>query len=495
VTKRPTRLEQRSGSRLAAGPLLGAVVLVALSRIGYYLAGVRFDASSLSWFWQYIDPILLKTSLAQSLWYLHSQPPAFNAFLGAVLKLSAGHSAFVFAVSYLLAGFAFTVTLFLLLRQLGVAHILSAALAAIYVASPACVLYENWLFYTYPLTVLLLLGALFWQRFIAGGRFGDALLLFVCAALLALTWSLFHLVWLFCLVVALVLFRRREWRKVLAAAVVPVLVVALWYGKNLAQVGEFTGSAWFGMNFSKMTNSMLTAPDRRALFDNGVISAVSLVPPFSNPGRYEGILPQPGPSGIPVLDRDLKPSGIPNYNSTLFVAASKQYGRDAMQVLVRRPAAYLRGLAESYMLYFLPASAYLFLDSNAARIRGPVRLVSILDGRFVYHADRNQRQAQPGRYYRSGFLNAGWVLVVSYLLVLILGIISFTRPSSLPFRPGALFFVWFNVAWMTFVANALEVGENNRFRFVTDPLVFVLLAALAFDWWRRRRTLRPAGPL
>jgi len=40
---------------------------------------------------------------------------------------------------------------------------------------------------------------------------------------------------------------------------------------------------------------------------------------------------------------------------------------------------------------------------------------------------------------------------------------------------------------MTLVANALEVGENNRFRFVTDPLVFVFLAALAVGWLARRR--------
>jgi hypothetical protein len=40
---------------------------------------------------------------------------------------------------------------------------------------------------------------------------------------------------------------------------------------------------------------------------------------------------------------------------------------------------------------------------------------------------------------------------------------------------------------MTIVANALEVGENNRFRFVTDPLVLAFLAALAVDWLARRR--------
>jgi hypothetical protein len=45
----------------------------------------------------------------------------------------------------------------------------------------------------------------------------------------------------------------------------------------------------------------------------------------------------------------------------------------------------------------------------------------------------------------------------------------------------------FNVAWVTLVANAVEVGENNRFRFVTDPLVFAPIAALVVNWLRQRR--------
>jgi hypothetical protein len=466
--------------------LLVAIGLVIISRVGYHIAGVRFDASPLSWFWQYVDPALLKADLAQSLWCLHSQPPAFDAVLGVVLYLFAGHETVVFTVCYLLVGLVFTAAMFLLLKELGVPDTPNAVLTAIYVASPTCALYENWLFYTYPLTVLLLLGGLFWQRFARQGRFLDALLLFACAALLALTWSLFHLVWLLGLVLALVLFRRRDWRMVLAAAAVPALVVVLWYGKNLVQVGEFTGSTWFGMNFSKMTNSMLTVPERRALYDNGTISAVSMVPPFSDPDKYAGAIPKPGSTGIPVLDQDMKPSGVPNFNNTLFVAVSRQYGRDALRILAAYPAAYLRGLAESYLLYFLPANAYLFLDNNLARIKGLARVASILDGRFVYRSDHTLRQTQPGRYYLQGFLNTGWVLVVAYLLVLILGLLSLLRRSFLSLHRSSLFFLWCNVAWMTFVANALEVGENNRFRFVTDPLVFTFLAALTADWLRRR---------
>jgi hypothetical protein len=470
-------------TRPALWSLAAVVAAFVVSRIGYYLAGVRFDASSLPWFWQFIDPALLKTNLGQSLWYLHSQPPAFNLFLGLVLNLFPGHETLAFTTCYLLLGLALAVVLFLLLRSFGLPDALSVALTAIYIASPACVLYENWLFYTYPLTLLLLLTALFWQRFVSRGRFLDALLVFACAAVLAMTWSLFHLVWLLGLVLALVLLRRRDWRKVLAAAAVPMLIVTFWYGKNLAQFGQFTGSTWFGINFSKMTNSMLTVPERRALYDNGTISAVSMVPPFSNPDKYYSALPKPTPIGIPVLDQELKPSTIPNFNNVLFIAVSRQYGRDALRVLVARPTAYLRGLVESYLLYFLPASAYLFMAGNAGHISGLERFASIaFDGRFSYHLDHGLRSTQPARHYSQGLLNTGWSLVFAYIVVLIFGLILLLRRSG-----SSFFFVWFNVAWITLVANAVEVGENNRFRFMTDPLVFVFVASLASAWLAGRR--------
>jgi hypothetical protein len=48
--------------RLALWPLFAVVGLFVVSRVGYYVAGVRFDATSLPWFWQFIDPALLKES-------------------------------------------------------------------------------------------------------------------------------------------------------------------------------------------------------------------------------------------------------------------------------------------------------------------------------------------------------------------------------------------------------------------------------------------------
>ena len=36
-------------------------------------------------------------------------------------------------------------------------------------------------------------------------------------------------------------------------------------------------------------------------------------------------------------------------------------------------------------------------------------------------------------------------------------------------------YLCFNIVYVAFVGNAFEMGENNRFRFVTDPMHIVLL--------------------
>jgi hypothetical protein len=448
---------------------------------------VRFDATSLPWFWQYVDPALLKADLARSLWHLHSQPPMFNFLLGLVLKLFPGRENAAFTVCWLVVGLAFAGTMLALLRGLGVPARAGAVLTAVYVASPACVLYENWLFYTWPVTLMLLLGAWLWHRFLAGSRLLDALLLFTLAALTALTWSVFHLGWLLLLVLLLVTRRPRLWRRITLAALAPLLLVSAWYLKNQLLFGQFTASTWFGLNFSKMTNSMLTAGDRGALKEAGVISAVSLVAPFSAPERYYEAIPRPAATGIPVLDQELKPSGVPNFNNSVFIRVSRGYGEDGLRILARRPGAYLNGLANSYLTGFRPSTEYLFLARNAGRIRWLERFSDIaFSGRFFYQLDRGLRYTNPAGFYLRGLLNAGWFTVVAYALVFGLGLLLLLRPSSRVPHSSSLVFLWFNATWLVVAGNALEVGENNRFRFAVDPLVFVFLVCVVRDWLNRR---------
>jgi len=122
--------------------------------------GVRFDASSLSWFWQYIDPALLKTRLLESLFYFHAQPPLYNLWLGVLLKLFGGRFSDAAHGTYVLLGLAGTGGLAFLLARIGVPRILAVVLALAFFLSPSAILYENWLFYEYPVAVLLIFAVL-----------------------------------------------------------------------------------------------------------------------------------------------------------------------------------------------------------------------------------------------------------------------------------------------------------------------------------------------
>ena len=64
------------------------VLVFILSRIMFSLKGGSFLATPLLFAKQYLDPLLLENDLLRSLFYLHSQPPLFNFFLGAILKVS-----------------------------------------------------------------------------------------------------------------------------------------------------------------------------------------------------------------------------------------------------------------------------------------------------------------------------------------------------------------------------------------------------------------------
>ena len=95
----------------------------------YYVWGIRFDDTPLLWFWQYLDPQLLKGKLLESVFYMHSQPPLFNLFLGAVLKISGGDGRYIFQGVYLAAGLTLYLSLFWLQLKLGVSR--GVAFAAI----------------------------------------------------------------------------------------------------------------------------------------------------------------------------------------------------------------------------------------------------------------------------------------------------------------------------------------------------------------------------
>ncbi len=470
----PRKINSRAARRRPRIPHLAYVIIAfALARIVCFILGVRFDVRSLDYYWQFIDPELLRTNLLESLYYLHSQPPLFNLFLGVVLKLFPGHEAIVFHIIFLASGLTLSISLYLLMSSLGLSSRLSSALTIIFVVSPSCVLYENFLFYTYPIATVLCLSALMLHRCLKSGRFYHLVVFFALLASLVLTRSLFHVAWFVVLALLLIWYQRRNWKRIALAASVPFLLCFLMYAKNAYEFGSFSGSTWFGMNFARLTTWRLPLDERYSLIAQGKISTLSLVKPFRTLETYQRHfhVALAEPTGIPVLDQIQKSSGAPNLNNLTYISISKRYWTDALYVLSHYPGTYIGSLFESLLIYFIPTSSYSFLKDNRQEIGIFDKAYNLLFcGQLQYEKEITDDRR---------FLNMGLFTALGYLIVIIYGFLLLKqafrrRPISFPYAL-TLLFIWSNLVYVTVVGNAFELGENNRFRFMVDPLFLALL--------------------
>ncbi|MDB5096329.1 MAG: hypothetical protein JWM80_750, partial [Cyanobacteria bacterium RYN_339] len=353
-----------SPRRLVTHPLAALLALFVASRALGFAVGVRFSLFPLEWYWQYLPVDWLRHDLARGLYYMHDQPPLFNAYLGLVLKACPGHEALAFQVSYLALSLAFLATLYGLQRRLGVDRWIAAGLVACFMLAPATLLYENWLFYAYPTAALLAFGALALAGYLERRTFGRALAFFGVLAVLALTRSMYHLVWLGGIAAWLAWALPAERRRVLLAAVGPLLLVALWYAKNLLVFGMFSASSSVGMSFAKLSLGESRREQREAFHAAGLISDLAVVGPWRPLALYPPAYWQLPPTGISLLDAPLKPSGEPNFHHLAYVGIARQFGRDAVAVVRTHPEIYLKGVGKAFLTYLRPASEYMLLVEN-----------------------------------------------------------------------------------------------------------------------------------
>src|SRR5258708_5450767 len=116
--------------------LIVAAIFIAVEA-AYWQAGLQFDASWLDWAWQFLDPIILRRDLLRGLLYLHTQPPGFKLFLGAVLPVAGRHASEVFRIEYAAAGFALDLGVFVLMRRLGVGRFPTRTATTLFGMNPA----------------------------------------------------------------------------------------------------------------------------------------------------------------------------------------------------------------------------------------------------------------------------------------------------------------------------------------------------------------------
>src|SRR5262245_61187342 len=195
------------------------------------MVGISFDTAALIYYPQLLDPVWLLHRLTESLFYLHTQPPLFNFMLGVALKVfppEYGYQAM--SLVYVLLGLVLVNSLFLLMVRLKIGPRAAGLLAFLFMIFPQTIIYENWLYISYPITVCLVLSALFLNLYFDRREIKYLILFFCSLAGLCGLWGAYHLFWL--VVISLFLYSRLDRRQVLLAAAVPIVLIFSLYMKN-----------------------------------------------------------------------------------------------------------------------------------------------------------------------------------------------------------------------------------------------------------------------
>ncbi len=447
--------------------ILLLVAVFTVSRCIYLLIGIRFDAIPLLWSWHYIDPYLLQNNLLQSIYYLHIQPPLFNLWLGLVLKLAPLHLVWIFQSAYLAMGLLFCICLFLTLKQFGVIPPISFCLVSLFTISPSTVLYENWLSDTYPVALLICLATLALLKFISTERKTYAFSFFFVMSILIMTRSLYQPVWYVLIAGSLILQNKALRKQIAFCSIIAFLPVLLLSTKNYLVFGEFSSSSWLGMGMFRVATHTMSKERKEELIRQGILSKLSLIRTYSPIPAYRQFFSGVSQTDIPVLDQQNKSTGFTNYNYLGYVKISRLYFHETHSILLNHPRYYFEGLRSSLLIYLRSSADFQFSRYNY----GKIAVFSGLFDRIIYWE-------LPDR------LGGICLFVAVFGPLLLLFSILDLRKSS--FR-AAVMFIWFTVLYVTVVANAFELSENNRYRYEIDSLLLILFGLFVQKMLNRMR--------
>lgn len=489
------RLLRRPSAR-AAG-IWSAVYAIAWS------TGQRYSTDFLHYGYQIVPYPTLRADPFGSVWYLHIQPPLWNLVLGVFGRWSPLPTAITLQLLAVLLGALLAGTLCSLLGRIDVPPGRAVVIALIATVNPSVL--KLAFDAQYELAVALALVVLLWA--LAGGPTTSAarrlVIISVMATSIVMTRSLFHPVWLVLFLAPVLYGARRLGRRLsmAGAVLIPLVVVGGWIVKNDVLFSEPSLSSWTGMNLLHSIAPTIPAAELRQLAADGSVSPVTTVGAFQPYSSYAGSVATCVPrhdnpaaseavSTAPSVGFDGKNFYTPNFNDECFIPLYRLAGDDAQFLAFRYPYHWLAAREWSARAWF--GSGFQNGTSPSIVLRG-------LDGAFaVARADLPAPQVSSSGwqsqevYGKLGREDVSWSVLGCSLLVLITGASEVIRRargrSTFSRRSSVLAASAFILAW-TFVTGVVgELGEQGRFRTMTDPLVVALgLVIVASIVDRRRR--------
>jgi len=447
------------------------ILLFVISRIIIRIIGIEMDYQALYRNWQYLSVDTLRHDLLKGVWYDHTQPPLFNLLLGVILKISGSFAPLAFSLLFKIITLLNTFLLLRLLKENANHRTIPLLFSLIYLLSPATMLFENELFYTSLITLLLLISCNYLLQYQGSGKPGKLLGFFLPLALICLTRSMYHLAWLILpWLFILNRSRKKEYaRKVLLMGLVFITIVSGWYIKNRVIFGSFTTSTWGGMNIARNVfhDAVIT--------DSGQIASIE---PFSKISAYTNFLPpEPAAAFKGLNDRDLlqemKNDSFINEKHAGYIAISRQYMQASKQQVRDHPGAYLKNVVQSAIIFFAPATRYPVNEAQARKMKYYDLLYSF---NLSHLAEGKQER-------RIALTLSALPKFIIYLLVFFVIFRNWIQKKRITLLH---LFIIYVIGYIFCISSLFEHYENMRFRYEAEPLFLILAAGVLSEWINKR---------
>lgn len=446
------------------------ISIFTLSRLCLYALGMKFDTSTLSWYWQIIDFQLLKNNLFESILYLHSQPPLFNIFLGIIIKIFPNIYILIFHLIFLLIGLSISLLFYIFLRKLLLSPRLSFDLTLIFMLNPATFLIENQLFYDYPVIFFVLLSAVLLQNMCERLNIKNSFLFFLNISILILLRSTFHPIWYLLIFIGLLILFSKNKKTIIVSSFFPAFLILIFLVKNLVLFNEFTLSTWFGMNIYKTLYYVKKEKKLDPPNLNNISRTLQELEPFSQIKDYPKNIISKNKTGIPVLDNEYKSIEYKgekqtNFNNINYIKISDIYMKDSISYIAKNSVTYFSShLKRAYENYSWPITSKSSLYDN--------RHKGILDYERIFNLF----------FYGKSYF-------IFYLFPLFIFLcIKFIKnlPKKLLKQKSVIIFMFFTIIYIFIVGNLFEIGENNRYRFSSELFFIALIGLLINNYFKKK---------
>jgi hypothetical protein len=405
--------------------------------------GVYFQRWSSEDMMQTVSVVDLRAEPLASLWYLHVQPPLLDAVRAALAQLWPAVDARTLVVNVDRALYGVWAVVYAGLGAL-LCHWLTQAInvrwgvvgAIGFLLHPAAIFYATFLEST--LLFSFLIAWSYYALWKLAQRGGSIVPLAISIVLLYLTRALVQ--WPFLLLYVIVLWLLRvPWRKVAVFVAIVGAVMGLYTLKQATLFGITYTSSFAGLNCYHGLGDYL---DR-----------------FPDVGE-----PLPPPANVGVLTNPVKVLGVENFNTMFFL---KRH-----QILLNTcwPRWLSKPIGETAFAYFSNFVNYL---RPSAQFTTPHLIADQLPWRGVYNT----------------LFSGGLVL----LLVLLAAVWWLRHDGRGRMRQGLALLL--PAAALLVLSVGFEMGENMRYKFFLEPVLYVLLLTQLNSFWQTIRQTRMSKPI